>query len=205
MTTKEKLLAGALETLRERGIAGASARAIAGAAGVNQALVFHHFGSVHGLLTAACEHGAREQVGAYRERFDRVRSLTGLLELGRRIRADERADLAMLAQLLAGSQVSPELAPATATGLALWTTEIEAVLTRVLASTPLAEFVDVGGLARAVTAAFVGLDLYEGVDREGADRAVASLEQLGHLLTALEDLGPVARLAIRGRLRRKTR
>ncbi|MEO3786092.1 TetR family transcriptional regulator [Actinocorallia sp. B10E7] len=203
--TREKLVRGALETLRTHGIAGASARRIAAAAGVNQALVFHHFGSVHGLLTAACEFGAREQVDAYRARFQRVRSLTELLELGRTIRADERTDLAMLAQLLAGAQAAPELVPATAAGLALWAEEIEGVLHRVLAATPLAEFVDVGGLARAVTAAFIGLDLYEGVDQKEAERAVASLEQLGRLLTVLEDLGPVTRLAIRTQLRRSTR
>lgn len=203
--TREKLVRGALETLRTRGIAGASARHIAAAAGVNQALVFHHFGSVHGLLTAACEFGARQQVDSYRERFQRVRSLTELLELGRAIRADERTDLTMLAQLLAGAQGVPELVPATAAGLALWSEEIERVLHRVLGTTPLAEFVDVGGLARAVTAAFIGLDLYQGVDQENADRAIASLEQLGRLLTALEDLGPVARLAIRTQLRRTTR
>lgn len=203
--TKEKLIRGALETLRTRGMAGASARHIAAAAGVNQALVFHHFGSVHGLLAAACEFGAHEQVDAYRTGFQRVRSLTELLELGRTIRADERTDLAMLAQLLAGAQTTPELAPATAAGLALWSEEIEQVLHRVLTATPLAEFVDVGGLSRAVTAAFIGLDLYEGVDPKEADRAIASLEQLGRLIAVLEDLGPVTRLAIRTQLRRSTR
>jgi AcrR family transcriptional regulator len=203
--TKTKLLRGALDTLRTRGIAGASARNIATAAGVNQALVFHHFGSVNGLLAAACAFGAEEQVEAYRQRFDTVRSLTDLLELGRTIRADERADLAMLAQLLAGSQVTPDLVQSTALGLSRWTEEIDRVLERVLGNTPLSEFVDVGGLARAITAAFIGLDLYEGVDEAGAARAIASLEQLADLLTILEDLGPVGKLAIRTQIRRSTR
>ena len=44
--TRTRLLDGALETLRTRGIAGVSARTIAAAAGVNQALVFYHFGGV---------------------------------------------------------------------------------------------------------------------------------------------------------------
>lgn len=54
LETREKLLEGALRTLVEQGIAKASARAIATTAGVNQALVFYHFGSVDELLAAAC-------------------------------------------------------------------------------------------------------------------------------------------------------
>ncbi|HEV7628954.1 MAG TPA: TetR family transcriptional regulator, partial [Streptomyces sp.] len=42
--TRTKLLAGALRTVTEQGIAKTSARTIAAAAGVNQALVFYHFG-----------------------------------------------------------------------------------------------------------------------------------------------------------------
>jgi len=59
--------------------------------------------------------------------------------------------------------------------------------------------------ALARPAAFIGLDLYEGVDQKEADRAVASLEQLGRLVAVLEDLGPVTRLAIRTQLRRGRR
>lgn len=61
------------------------------------------------------------------------------------------------------------------------------------------------GLARAVAASFVGIQLYEGVDPAGAASALASLEQLTALLTALESLGPVAQRAIRHHLRRTTR
>ena len=42
--TKTKLLEGALRTLVDQGTAKASARTIASPAGVNQALVFYHFG-----------------------------------------------------------------------------------------------------------------------------------------------------------------
>lgn len=87
-------------------------------------------------------------------------------------------------------------------GLGLWVEEVEETLTRVLAGTALAEFVDVPGLARAVGAAFVGLELYEGVDAEGAERALDALEQLASLVTALEDMGPLVRRAVRARLRR---
>ncbi|WP_043716330.1 TetR family transcriptional regulator, partial [Kutzneria sp. 744] len=52
--TRQRLIDGAIETIRQHGIAGTSARTIAATAGVNQALVFYHFGSVNDLLKAAC-------------------------------------------------------------------------------------------------------------------------------------------------------
>ncbi|GIH44997.1 transcriptional regulator, TetR family [Microbispora rosea] len=202
--TRTRLLEGALETLRTQGIAGASARVIATAAGVNQALVFYHFGTVDELLAAALRYGSEQRVAVYRARFAAVNSLKELLDLGRALHADEReaGNLAVLAQMLAGSQMDGKLAPATADGLGMWVTEIEEVLGRVLAGSPLAEFVDVAGLARATAAAFVGLELYEGVDKDGAERAFDSLEQLAGLVAVLEDMGPLVRRTVRARLRK---
>ncbi|HLL36251.1 MAG TPA: TetR/AcrR family transcriptional regulator, partial [Streptomyces sp.] len=113
--------------------------------------------------------------------------------------------VALLGQLLAGAQTHTALGPATAGGLKLWTDEIERVLTRVLAGTPFAEFTDPAGLARAVAASFVGIELYEGVDAAGAASALDALEQLGALVSALEELGPVAQRAVRHQLRRTAR
>ncbi|MGX5187227.1 TetR/AcrR family transcriptional regulator [Streptomyces avermitilis] len=205
--TKTKLLEGALRALSEQGIAKTSARTIAAAAGVNQALVFYHFGSVDELLAAACRHGAEQVVARYRARLDEVGTLAELLALGRELHEQEKAEghVAMLGQLLAGAQTQPRLVPATAAGLDLWIAEIEKVLTRVLTPTPLGEFADPAGLARAVAASFVGIELYEGVDAEGAGAALAALDQLALLLSALEDLGPVAQRAVRHTLRRATR
>ncbi|GAA2506974.1 TetR/AcrR family transcriptional regulator [Streptomyces gobitricini] len=204
--TKVKLLEGALRTLAEQGIAKTSARAVAAAAGVNQALVFYHFGSVDELLAAACRHGAEQRVARYRDRLAGVGSLAELLVLGRELHAEEReaGNVAFLGQLLAGAQTQPRLAPATAAGLDLWIDEIEKVLARVLAATPLAGFTDSAGLARAVAASFVGLELYEGVDADGARRALAALEQLAALVTVLDELGPLGQRAVRHRLRRTT-
>ncbi|RMB80888.1 TetR/AcrR family transcriptional regulator [Streptomyces shenzhenensis] len=205
--TKTKLLEGALRTLTEQGIAKTSARTVAAAAGVNQALVFYHFGSVDELLAAACRYGAEQAVSRYRARLAAVTSLTELLAVGREIHEEERADgqVALLGQLLAGAQTHASLGPATAAGLDLWITEIERVLTRVLTATPFAEFTDPAGLARAVAAGFVGIELYEGVDERGAQTALDALEQLGALVAALDELGPVAQRAVSHHLRRTNR
>ncbi|MBM7172744.1 TetR/AcrR family transcriptional regulator [Streptomyces sp. G44] len=202
--TREKLLDGALRTLTEQGIAKTSARTIAAAAGVNQALVFYHFGSVDELLSAACRHGTEQRVARYRGRLASIGSLSELLAFGREMHEEEReaGHVAVLGQLLAGSQTQPRLAAATAAGLALWIEEIEQVLVRVLAASPLGEFTDPVGLARALAASFVGMELYEGVDPAGTERALAALERLSVLVTAVEDLGPLAQRAVRHRLRR---
>ncbi|MET8606997.1 TetR/AcrR family transcriptional regulator [Streptomyces rubiginosohelvolus] len=202
--TRTKLMEGALRTLAEHGIAKTSARSVAASAGVNQALVFYHFGSVDELLAAACRYGAEQRVARHRDRLAGVTTLAELLRCGRELHEEERAGghVAFLAQVLAGAQTQPRLAPATATGLDLWTAEIEQVLVRILADSPLGEFSDPAGLARAVTGAFVGLEMYEGVDPEGAERAFEALEQLAALAGVLDELGPVTRRAVRHRLRR---
>ncbi|GGR96887.1 TetR/AcrR family transcriptional regulator [Streptomyces rubiginosohelvolus] len=202
--TRTKLMEGALRTLAEHGIAKTSARSVAASAGVNQALVFYHFGSVDELLAAACRYGAEQRVARHRDRLAGVTTLAELLRCGRELHEEERAGghVAFLAQVLAGAQTQPRLAPATTAGLDLWTAEIEKVLVRIVADSPLGEFTDPAGLARAVTGAFVGLEMYEGVDPEGAERAFEALEQLAALAGVLDELGPVARRAVRHRLRR---
>ncbi|MDT9700619.1 TetR/AcrR family transcriptional regulator [Streptomyces sp. P17] len=207
LETKTKLLEGALRTLTEQGIAKTSARTVAAAAGVNQALVFYHFGSLNELLAAACRYGAEQRVSRYRARFAAIASLSELLAFGREMHEEERASgyVSLLGQLLAGAQTHESLAPATAAGLDLWVAEIENVLTRVLAQAPFGEFVDPAGLARAVAGSFVGIELYEGVDAEGAGAALDALEQLGRLVAALDDLGPMAQRAVRHHLRRTQR
>lgn len=205
--TRDKLVDAALATLVEHGIAKASARAIATTAGVNQALVFYHFGSVDELLAEACRRGARARVAAYRQELGAVATLGELLDLGRRMHASEQEAgyVAVLAQLLAGAQSHEPLRAPTAEGLGVWVAEVEVVLERVLTDTALAGLVDVPGLARAFSAAFVGLELYEGVDPDGATRALDSLEQLAELVAVLDELGPVAERAVRRRLRRGRR
>lgn len=204
--TKDRLLDATIETLRTKGIAGVSARTIAATAGVNQALVFYHFGSVDQLLGAACARATAQRVDVFRERFAEVRSLRELLDVGRQVHATERAqgNVAVLAQLLAGAQHDPGLAAATAAGLDLWTRELEGVLDRVLRRTPLAEVTDVPGLARAVAAAFIGIELYEGADPRAAEAALDALDRLGIVLEVVDNLGPVATRALRAKVRRAT-
>ncbi len=205
--TRRKLVDGAIETLGSRGIAGTSARAIAATAGVNQALIFYHFGSVEQLVDTACRTATAERVALYRARFAAVGSLRELLHLGRELNAAERkaGNVTALAQVLAGAQQDAGLAAAARDALGLWVAEIEQVLIRLLAGSPITEVADPGGLAHGVAAAFVGIELYEGVNPGGAAAALDTLEQLALLAEVIEDLGPVGRRALRARIRRTAR
>jgi len=205
--TKQRLLDGAIAAIREHGIAGVSARTIAAAAGVNQALVFYHFGGVHELLAAACTASTAARADGYAERLAKVGSLRELLDTGRELHAEERrlGNVSILAQLLAGAQNDPKLGAAVAEALRIWIDHVESVLHRLLAGSPVAEVADVPGLARAVSAAFIGIELFEGVDEAGARHALDALEQLAVLVEVVDELGPVARRALRAKLNRAAR
>jgi AcrR family transcriptional regulator len=202
--TKQRLLEGAVQTLRDKGIAGTSARSIATTTGVNQGLIFYHFGSVDELIIAACQAATAARIGLYRDRFAGVGSLGELLVAGRELHEAERAagNVAMLAQVLAGGQQNKGLAEAAKRALSLWIAEIEAVLDRLMRDSPIGLVVDRPGLARGVAAAFIGIELYDGVDPDGAATALAALEQLAVLTEVLDELGPVASRAVRARVRK---
>ncbi|WP_052850111.1 TetR/AcrR family transcriptional regulator [Streptomyces avicenniae] len=201
--TRQRLIDGAIETIRRHGITGTSARTIAATAQVNQALVFYHFGSVHELLKAACLAATRARVERFTDGLDGVASLGELLALGRRLHTEERelGNVTVLAQMLAGAQADPQLAEATSAALDLWIEPVERTITRLMADSPLSGYVEVAGLARAVSAGFIGLELFDGVDPSGADDALNALGRLAELVEVIDGLGPVARRALRARLR----
>jgi AcrR family transcriptional regulator len=205
VTTRQRLIDGALAAIRTHGIAGVSARTVAAAAGVNQALVFYHFGTLDELLSTACEEATEERVARYRDRLAAVGSLRELLDLGRELHREERraGNVTVLAQLLAGAQTDARLAGPVRRALRLWTAEVEAALRRILDGSPMAELADPASLAMAVSAAFIGLELYEGVDPAGAGAALDSLSRLGALAEVVDELGPVARRALLRRTARR--
>ncbi|MDP9798786.1 AcrR family transcriptional regulator [Catenuloplanes nepalensis] len=205
--TKQRLLDGALAAVAEHGIKGVSARTIAAAAGVNQALVFYHFGSVDDLLAASCTMHTEARVAVYAAEFARVTTLRQLLDVGRALQVRERelGNVSILAQLLAAAQGDEKLAEPVAASLRLWVDEIESVLRRLLTGSPFAEVADLAGLAKAVSAAFVGIELFAGVDAKGSEHAMAALEQLAVLVEVVDDLGPIARRALNAKINKAVR
>ena len=204
MTTRDRLLDAAAAALAQDGLSAVSARSVAARAEVNQALVFYHFGSVSGLLDAAVRRSVDLAVASYRDRFADVSSLGELLAVGRALHEAEKGagNVAQMAQVMAGALRDETLAESGRYAMEQWSGEVERVLTRVLPATPLHGLVEPTGLARAVAAGFIGLELYDGVDPVAADSALASLDALGALVSAFDVLPPLAIRAVRNRARR---
>jgi AcrR family transcriptional regulator len=204
MTTREKLLDAAAAALAEDGVAGVSARTVAARAEVNQALVFYHFGSVSGLLDAAVRRSVDLAVASYRDRLRDAMSLAELLLIGRNLHESEKraGNVAQMAQVMAGALRDESLAGAGRYAMERWSAEVADVLQRVLRPTPLHGLVDPQGLARAVAAGFIGLELYDVVDPEAATDALSALDALGALVSAFDAVPPVAVRAVRSRARK---
>ena len=73
--TKLEIAEAALETLKEKGFTGASAREVAGVGGFNQALIFYHFGSVRNALLAALDLVSARRMHAYQSLFEQAQTL----------------------------------------------------------------------------------------------------------------------------------
>lgn len=200
--TRERLLSATIQLLAGPGVTGVSARAVASVAGVNQALVFYHFDSVAELVREATRLSTQRGVERYRPALAAATSLTGLLEVGRRLHAEESAggSVRVMAQLLAAGQSDPEHARTARDCLRLWFDEVARVVNRLLAASPIRTLVGVDDLSRAVGAAFIGLELYEGVDPEGAEAALDSLAALGVLIDVLDGLSQLERKLLNKRL-----
>lgn len=197
--TRARLRAAALSVVREKGVGGASARVIAAAAEVNQALIFYHFDSVSELIESASNEAVEARVELYRAAFADVTSLAGLLAVARQVHEQERqaGSMTVMAQIMAGAQRDPVLARAGRHAVAAWTDEVDQVLQRVLAASPLGSLIDSTGLSQLVSAAFMGIELYHGADPEAADLAFGAIERLNTVLSALEELGPASQRALR--------
>lgn len=201
--TKDKLVDAAIASLREDGIDAISARTVAARAQVNQALIFYHFGTLAGLIDAAVRISVDESRARYTAAFAAVASVAELLDVGGRLHEEERdrGNVAMMAQLMAGAQHDPQLATASRYAMSAWVGDVETALRRLLADSVLGEVVDAHGLACAVNAGFIGLELYDGVDPANAAAGLGALRELVGLADAVDRLGPLARRGVLAALR----
>lgn len=193
-TTKDRLVEAAIETLKEEGFAGASARAIAATAGVNQALVFYHFGTVNKLLLAALDATSARRMDRYR---DAVANAAGPAELIAEARAIYREDLkaghlTVLGAVIAGAATVPELGPALVERIQPWIAFAAEHLGAVLKGSPVAALVASDDAAFAVVALYLGMELLTSLDgdQRRAESLFAALDRLTPALTALFGASP---------------
>lgn len=186
--TKQRIIAATLATVRERGAAGATARAIGEAGDLNPALIFYHFGSIEGALVAAARHDTQQRLARYGERLADVESLGGLVAVARELHHEnlQEGNVTGLVQMLAATATHPDLRAPLADIFDPWIDLIRDTLERVLGSDHLEGVGSTTDLATGITSLFLGLELLthlgDRYDRAGG--LLGALEQTGELLEA---------------------
>ena len=185
-STRERLIDAAIETLKAEGFAGASARAIAATAGVNQALVFYHFGTVNDLLLAALDATSERRMARYQESITSAGQLDELIRVARHVYGEDLDDghLAVLGAVIAGASTVPDLGPALTARIEPWVAFTAAHLRRILEGSALADLVPAEDLAFAVVALYLGLELLTSLegDQARAESLFDALERLSTLI-----------------------
>ncbi len=156
--TRQRIVEAAVQTIKERGFAATSARAIATTGGFNQALVFYHFGSVNDLLIAALDRTSEVRMARYRAAIDSVNTLPELLAVASEAYQEDLAGghIKVLAEMIAGASAMPELGPAIGERMKPWVTFTEEAVARVMAGSSLAPLVPSRDLAFAIVSLYLG-------------------------------------------------
>jgi AcrR family transcriptional regulator len=190
--TRTKLVDAAIATLKTEGYAGSSARAIAERAGLNQGLIFYHFGSVANLLLAALDSVSARRMEQYGAAIDEVGSPTELVDVATTIfREDLDAGyVAVLVEMIAGASSTPGLGPEVSARLGPWFKFAEQAMTATLGS-PLASVVPPADVAYGIVALYLGLEMLTHLDGDRA-RALGLFAHAKNIAALLEAFAPAA-------------
>lgn len=187
--TKARIVAATLETLKNEGIVGTSARAIARVGDFNQALIFYHFGSVDDAIVAAVGNMSDRRLTNHRAKLEAATSLPDLIRVARSLHEDDTSNdnMTVLTQAFAGAAGDPEMGPKLYAALEPWSEMVSDTLKRVVDTYPAATNVPHEHIANAISAMFLGIELLDDLDPE-RDHAVAMFDSLEALAGLLDDL-----------------
>jgi len=188
-TTKDRIVEAALETIKDEGFAGASARTIARRGGFNQALIFYHFGSVNDVLLAALDRTSEDRMAKYRDAVRNVDSIDEAIRVSTELYREDLASghITVLSEMIAGSLDRPDLGPAIVERLEPWIVLTEEAVRNVLDRTGLGDLVPPRTIAYAIVALYLGVDLLSHLEHDDsrAEALFDAAAKLGGLLTPL--------------------
>ena len=190
--TRTRILEATLATLKEKGLAGASTRAIAATGDFNPALIFYYFGSLHGLWLSALERSSTERLDRYRAVIERAARIDELVDVLSRIYREDLASghIRVVSELVAGSVANPELGPRVVELMEPWIELAERAVERSLAGSPILELASPRRLAYVAVTFYLGANLVSQLAPESED--------LAGLLADAARLAPALDAALRG-------
>ena len=171
--TRTRILEATLATLKERGLAGASTRAIASRGDFNPALIFYYFGSLNGLLLAALERSSSERLDRYRAAVEGAERIDELVDVLSRIYREDldSGHIRVVSELVAGSVANPELGPRVVELMEPWIELAERAVERALAGSPILELASPRRLAYVAVTFYLGANLVSQLAPESEDLA----------------------------------
>ena len=190
--TRTRILEATLATLKEKGLAGASTRAIAATGDFNPALIFYYFGSLHGLWLSALERSSTERLDRYRAVIEEAARIDELVDVLSRIYREDLASghIRVVSELVAGSVANPELGPRVVELMEPWIELAERAVERSLAGSPILELASPRRLAYVAVTFYLGANLVSQLAPESED--------LAGLLADATRLAPALDAALRG-------
>jgi AcrR family transcriptional regulator len=187
--TRRQFVDAAIETLKSDGYVGASARTIANRAGLNQGLIFYHFGSVANLLLAALDAVSEERLHHYGATVSGATSPSQLVDAAEGIfRNDLDAGyITVLVEMIAGASSTPGLGPEVASRIQPWRQFAQSTIETSLGNSPLSSVFPAKDVAHAVVALYLGLEMLSHLDgdSEPALALFAHAKQMAALIESL--------------------
>ncbi len=187
-TTKDRIVEAALETLKEDGFAGASARTIARRGRFNQALIFYHFGTLNDLLLAALDRTSEIRMAKYQDAVRGVASVDDAVRVATELYREDLASghITVLSEMMAGSSDRPDLGPQIVARIEPWIDLAEDAVKNVLGGTGLDALAPPRAIAYAIVALYVGVDLLSHLEKDDtkAEALLSTAANLAPLLSA---------------------
>jgi AcrR family transcriptional regulator len=193
--TKTRILDAALETIRTKGLAASSARAIAATGDFNQALIFYHFGSVNDLMLAVLDRLTARRMARYRERMQGETTLSGLVRVAAELHSVDvdEGHMTVLAQMLSSALDSPEQKEALRVRFDPWIDLVEDAVEQVVVGTPYEPMIPTRDLAQLVVSMFMGISLLHEVEDdidEHEQHTFGTLQMMAMLIEQVLDAVP---------------
>jgi AcrR family transcriptional regulator len=187
--TRERLIRAALQTLTKQGFSGTTARAIARAGNLNQALIFYHFGGVDRLLLAALDATSQARLERYRTALRDITGVPDLVDVMGRLYQEDVAsgDVTAIQEMVAGASSVAGLRREVVARMEPWVGFAEQVLSRVLSGTVVEKLLPIRDLAFASVALYFGIETLTHLDgdRAKADALFATGKRLAPMADAI--------------------